>query len=69
MEKVYPRESIKIDLSYELAFIRNLAIWLAVGAILGLVLPTWLVFTGLIAWCYIDGKIKSKKGAANEHNS
>lgn len=45
---------------YELLFVRNLLIWLVVGAVLGLFLPAWAIFVGLILVCYWDGKRKFK---------
>ena len=50
-----------INLSYEIAFIRNLLIWLVAGAILGVFIPQWIIWTGLIGWLYLDGKRNKKE--------
>jgi hypothetical protein len=45
-----------LDLSYEIAFIKNLTLWVITGAVLGLILPYYVICIGLVAWLYIDGK-------------
>lgn len=56
-----PESKPQRSFRYELLFLRNLAIWLAVGAVLGLIFPAWVVFTGLIVLCYFDGKRQRKE--------
>jgi hypothetical protein len=58
-----PPKSLKkpLDLSYEVRFIRNLGFWLVTGALLSIVLPTWLIWVGCIAAIYAEGKLKQKE--------
>ena len=62
--EIKPKEKKPFPFAYELLFIRNLCIWLIVGAVLGLFLPYWLVLTGCILALYFDGKKKSVKPIA-----
>jgi hypothetical protein len=50
-----------LDLSYEIAFAKNLTPWLIVGSVLGLILPYYVICIGLVAWLYVDGKLKKKE--------
>lgn len=49
-------QPIKREAKYAATFAKNLAIWLATGAVLSIFLPTWVIFTGLIAVQYFWGR-------------
>lgn len=62
-EVVVSKPKKQINISYELSFIKNLLIWMGVGAVLAFFLPMWVITTLLIVMVYVDGKFKSIKAS------